>query len=263
MPEKIVIIQAARQEILRRIQAEQKSTLIDELKKHDSTKELGEAFETRDKTIIKTLLTKIIDEFVSWLPDAERMTDYVDTLEADVEQSHEDSQIKNPALKKELDEFIELLRSLIPKGDGEEPADKPTDEEIDEIADDISNSIPMPSDEKDLEDDVDKEFQDAIDELEKPTKPEEPEDPTDPEEPEEPEDPSDPDNGNQDPDDPDNGGGDSKDPTIIDGETVISEEQYLQMINELNEAYAQGKYTDEEYNRLMAYIESNKTQKKE
>ncbi len=251
--QKIARVEDTRREIIEAIEnaLQDETTIIDELKKHSSTENLGHAFDSNDQEIITSTIDEMITEFLSL--DIDGMTSYVDTLASDIETSVNDASIENQELEQELQDIIDLLLSLIPKLDGQDPQDSA--DELQEILEELAESL-TESEEQTAQEEMEQAIEEALEELQgEQPEPEEPEPEELPEETEGPE-------GHE---DDGSGSGDPLDnPLIIDGETEFNQELYDQIRLEMIDMIENGLITEEDIIILVNnYMENIDTSENE
>lgn len=252
---KVARIEETRRIILERIalEIEIRTTIVDELILKETTNALGLALETEDEVTITNTINILIEDFLTLtIPE---MQAFVESFELDIETSIEDADIKNPSLEQDLRDLVELLKSLIPETEGEEPED--VSEEVDELVESILESLEPLTPEEALEEEVDETIQETIDALLGNPEPEEPEEPEEEEE-EGDDEPWDP----LDQDDAEPGEGTPvTNPTVIDGLTPYDRVLYEAMLESLRALYESNQITDEELiniiNNYMNSIEIN------
>ena len=252
---KVARIEETRRIILERIALEKeiRTTIVDELILKETTNVLGSALKTEDELTIKNTINLLIENFLTLT--ISEMQAFVEAFELDIETSIEDADIKNPSLEQDLRDLVELLKSLIPETEGDEPED--VSDEVDELVESILESLEALTPEEALEEEIDETIQETIDALLGNQKPEEPEEPEEEEEEGE-DDPWDP----LDQDDSETGEGTPvTNPTVIDGLTPYDRVLYEAMLESLRALFESNQITDEELiniiNNYMNSIEIN------
>lgn len=247
---KIARIEDTRREILELIVAstQERTTIIDEMKTHETTAALGFAFEDGSEAVINETIEQIVDDFLEL--DISAMKQYLRQLTDEIEQSVDDADIKDNELEEDLADIIQRLRDLIPKLEGDIP-----DEFGDQLSDlltELGQSLnTQPSEETSEE--ISETIQEAIDELEEM---QEEEDEDDPEESE-----------NEGVGEEENEGSGSglpaENPVIIDGETEYTYEIFEQIKDQMIDMLASGEITEDELitlvNQYMDNIEKTQT----
>ena len=252
---KVARIEETRRIILERIALEKeiRTTIVDELILKETTNVLGSALKTEDELTITNTINLLIENFLTLT--ISEMQAFVEAFELDIETSIEDADIKNPSLEQDLRDLVELLKSLIPETEGDEPED--VSDEVDELVESILESLEALTPEEALEEEVDETIQETIDALLGNQEPEEPEEPEEEEEEGE-DDPWDP----LDQDDSETGEGTPvTNPTVIDGLTPYDRVLYEAMLESLRALFESNQITDEELiniiNNYMNSIEIN------
>ena len=253
---KVARIEETRRIILERIalEIEIRTTIVDELILKETTNVLGIALQTEDEVTITNTINSLIENFLTLT--ISEMQAFVEAFELDIETSIEDADIKNPSLEQDLRDLVELLKSLIPETEGEEPED--VSEEVDALVESMLESLEALTPEEALEEEVDETVQETIDALLGNQEPEEPEEPEEEEEEEGEDEPWDP----LDQDDSEPGEGTPvTNPTVIDGLTPYDRELYEAMLESLRAQFESNQITDEELiniiNNYMSSIEIN------
>jgi hypothetical protein len=252
---KVARIEETRRIILERITLEKelRTTIVDELILKDTTEILGLALESENELRIKNTINALIEDFLTL--SIEEMQAFVEAFELDIETSIDDADIKNPSLEEDLRDLVELLKSLIPETEGDEPKD--VSEEVDDLVESILESLEALTPEEALGEEIDETIQETIDALLGNQKPEDPEEPEEEEEDgdDEPWDPLDQD---------DSQPGDNQtvtNPTVIDGLTPYNRALYEAMLESLRELFESNQITDEALiniiNNYMNSIEIN------
>lgn len=239
--QKIAMIEDTEREIIERINEalEEETSIIDELQERETTKELGEALETRNQENIQEKIDEMIEEFLQM--DTTQMEEYIEELAADIEESITDAEIQDEDLEEELNDLVEQLRMMIPQIDSTDPQDSA--DELEEKLEELSEALTETSEDQLLEE-MEQEISDALEQLGK----EQPEEPEEPEETEEPE-------GHEEDSAAAGGGNELNNPIIIDGETEFNQEVYDQIVQDLTEMIDAGLITEEELIELVnAYI---------
>ena len=243
---KIARIEDARREITDIIEEElrDKTSIIDELKTHDTSNPLGMAFESEDESIIADTINQVVADFIA-KSTADKEA-YVESLATDIEQSVMDADIKNSDIEEELEELITLLRELIPTIDGVSPDE--SGDALQEILEEISEALSA-VDEETTSEEISEAIEEALDELEEIEESgEEPGEEPDEEPVEEPEEEDGNDDGEED------GTGESEpleNPLIIDGETEYSQAIYDLIRQEMIDMIENGTISDEELITLV------------
>lgn len=135
---KIAKISETAQEIHKILQEElSKSTIADELQKHDTTKTLGEAIESEDITKIEAAFREMYDS-IAPLAGAQKY-DVLEQTANDILQSIEDATVKpDDELRKALEDLARAMLDAIPP----KPEDVPDkDAESDKINEDIKEAF--------------------------------------------------------------------------------------------------------------------------
>lgn len=253
---KVARIEETRRIILERIALEKelRTTIVNELILKETTENLGLALETEDEVTINNSIDTLIEDFLNL--SIIEMEAFVEAFELDIETSIEDADIKNPSLEQDLRDLVELLKSLIPETEGDEPED--VSDEVDELVESILESLEALTPEEALEEEIDETIQETIDALLGNQKPEEPEEPEEEEEEEGEDEPWDP--LDQDESEP----GENQtvtNPTVIDGLTPYDRVLFEAMLESLRELFESNQITDEELiniiNNYMNSIEIN------
>lgn len=253
---KVARIEETRRIILERIalEIEIRTTIVDELILNETTNALGLALQTEDELTITNTINRLIEDFLTLTMS--EMQAFVEAFELDIETSIEDADTKNPSLEQDLRDLVELLKSLIPETEGDEPED--VSDEVDALVESILESLEALTPEEALEEEVDETIQETIDALLGNQEPEEPEEPEEEEEEEGEDEPWDP----LDQDDSEPGDGTTvTNPTVIDGLTPYDRELYEAMLESLRALFESNQITDEELiniiNNYMSSIEIN------
>lgn len=227
------------------------NTIAEELQSRDTTKTLGDAVAARDQELLNQFIQEFIQKFIDMPMNEDKiqlLTDTADDIEAALEESNED----NEPLREQLQALADLLRSMIPKIEGDIPDDQAQEEleeQMQEIIDAIGEILnPQPQDQEgQLQDEIDEAIQDAIDELNGTDPSEEPVDPEDPEDPTE----GDSEEGEEGSGNPNDG----ENPKVIDGQTDYIDELInlkADLIARLNDP----NLTDSERATINKYIEN-------
>lgn len=248
---KVARIEETRRIMLERITFEMMSitTIIDELILKDSTNLLGVALKTENKRQITQTIDALIEDFL--MLSMSDMQQFVDTFESDIEESIDNADIKNQELENDLRALVELLKSLIPDNEGDEPED--VSDEVTDLIESILESIQALTPEEVLEETLDQTIQEVIDEL-LDIEPEEPEEPEEIEEPgdDEPWDPLDQ-------NDELGEGSSNNNLYIIDGLTTYDSARYEAMLESLLLLFETNQITDEALIKIINdYMQSIK-----
>lgn len=251
-----------------------RTTIAQELQKHDTTKELGEAIETEDVDVIADAFQAMYDR-IAPLVGEEKYDELYQTA-MDILQSIEDADIVDEALAEALRKlaqaFLDAIPTPPPEG-GEEP--KTNDEINQEIKDAIDEALGAIQDALEQQDQsqddsqqqqnenaeqLDQDLQDIIkdameqlgQEFEYPEDDEQQEQPKDPQEEGQLPDDNEDQSGNQTPDTDD---GSVRD-TVIDGKTPYEEVFDDGYSDELNDKLEDGDLTDEDREIIQDYLDT-------
>lgn len=244
-----------------------RTTIGQELQKHDTTKPLGDAIVSGDLENVKNAFQSMYDSIAPHVMAGEY--DILAQTADDIDTSIADASIRDEALQEALEKLAEALRNAIPKEpprEGEEEkvggdVMQAVQDAFEQAAEDMKDSLEGEKEEADrhqsaddLDDALQDAIQDALDRLDGKT-------PQDPEAPEEPEDPEEDPEGGSKPDEEEGGGdpppppaeGDVQYDSVIDGKTPYDDVygEYYEKIKELLES---GELTDEERQMIEDYF---------
>lgn len=244
-----------------------RTTIGQELQKHETTKPLGDAVVTGDIEIVKDAFQAMYDSIEPHVMAGEY--DILAQTADDIEQSIYDATIPDEQLEEALQKLADALRAAIPKQPPEEGEEEHVgDEVMKEVQDAFDQAVQDMQDVLEGEkekaeagknaDELDKEMQDTIqDALDKLNGKEQETEPEDPEEPEEPEEPGEEQGGEQGANPPPTDG-DVKYDSVIDGETSYKDVEYEEQFKELLESDT---LTDEQRKAIEDYLEFLGTEK--